>query len=297
MSTMQKTLAFVGLGVMGYPRAGHLAKAGYRVKVFNRTAAVAQKWIDELGPASDCSMHESPELAAREADVGLLCVGNDDDVRSVVYGDTGVLGGMKEGSVLVDHTTASQQLALELAGQCDGKDIGFLDAPVSGGQAGAESGALTIMVGGSQKDYQKISPILHTYAKKIELMGEVGCGQLTKMVNQICIAGILEGLAEGLHFGQQAGLDVEKVVEVISKGAAQSWQMDNRSKPMAADEYEFGFAVDWMRKDLSIAISTAREVGASLPMASLVDQFYADIQKMGGGRWDASSLLRRFTKG
>ena len=297
MSTKQKTLAFVGLGVMGYPMAGHLAKAGYKVKVFNRTASVAQKWIDELGPASDCSMHESPELAAREADVVLMCVGNDDDVRSVVYGDTGVLGGMKGGSVLVDHTTASQQLALELAGQCVAKDIGFLDAPVSGGQAGAESGALTIMVGGSQRDYQKISPILNAYAKKTELMGEVGCGQLTKMVNQICIAGILEGLAEGLHFGQQAGLDVEKVVEVISKGAAQSWQMDNRSKTMAADEYEFGFAVDWMRKDLSIAISTAREVGASLPMASLVDQFYADIQKMGGGRWDTSSLLRRFTKG
>ena len=297
MSTTQKTLAFVGLGVMGYPMAGHLAKAGYKVKVFNRTASVAQKWIDELGPSSDCSMHESPELAAREADVVLMCVGNDDDVRSVVYGDTGVLGGMKGGSVLVDHTTASQQLALELAGQCVAKDIGFLDAPVSGGQAGAESGALTIMVGGSQRDYQKISPILNAYAKKTALMGEAGCGQLTKMVNQICIAGILEGLAEGLHFGQQAGLDVEKVVEVISKGAAQSWQMDNRSKTMAADEYEFGFAVDWMRKDLSIAISTAREVGASLPMASLVDQFYADIQKMGGGRWDTSSLLRRFTKG
>ena len=297
MSTKQKTLAFVGLGVMGYPMAGHLAKAGYKVKVFNRTASVAQKWIDELGPASDCSMHESPESAAREADVVLMCVGNDDDVRSVVFGDTGVLGGMKGGSVLVDHTTASQQLALELAGQCDAKDIGFLDAPVSGGQAGAESGALTIMVGGSQRDYQKISPILNAYAKKTELMGEAGCGQLTKMVNQICIAGILEGLAEGLHFGQQAGLDVEKVVEVISKGAAQSWQMDNRSKTMAADEYEFGFAVDWMRKDLSIAISTAREVGASLPMASLVDQFYADIQKMGGGRWDTSSLLRRFTEG
>ena len=297
MSTKQKTLAFVGLGVMGYPMAGHLAKAGYKVKVFNRTASVAQKWIDELGPSSDCSMHESPELAAREADVVLMCVGNDDDVRSVVYGDTGVLGGMKGGSVLVDHTTASQQLALELAGQCVAKDIGFLDAPVSGGQAGAESGALTIMVGGSQRDYQKTSPILNAYAKKTELMGEAGCGQLTKMVNQICIAGILEGLAEGLHFGQQAGLDVEKVVEVISKGAAQSWQMDNRSKTMAADEYEFGFAVDWMRKDLSIAISTAREVGASLPMASLVDQFYADIQKMGGGRWDTSSLLRRFTKG
>ncbi len=297
MSTKQKTLAFVGLGVMGYPMAGHLAKAGYKVKVFNRTASVAQKWIDELGPSSVCSMHESPELAAREADVVLMCVGNDDDVRSVVYGDTGVLGAMKVGSVLVDHTTASQQLALELAGQCFAKDIGFLDAPVSGGQAGAESGALTIMVGGAQKDYQKISPILNAYAKKTELMGEVGCGQLTKMVNQICIAGILEGLAEGLYFGQQAGLDVEKVVEVISKGAAQSWQMDNRSKTMAADEYEFGFAVDWMRKDLSIAISTAREVGASLPMASLVDQFYADIQKMGGGRWDTSSLLRRFTKG
>ena len=206
----------------------------------------------------------------------------DDDVRSVVYGDAGVLGGMNGGSVLVDHTTASQQLALELSGQCVAKEVGFLDAPVSGGQAGAESGALTIMVGGSQKDYQEISPILNAYAKKIELMGEVGCGQLTKMVNQICIAGILEGLAEGLHFGQQAGPDIEKVVEVISKGAAQSWQMDNRSKTMAADEYEFGFAVDWMRKDLSIAISTAREVGASLPMASLVDQFYADIQKMGG---------------
>tara|TARA_S200000501_G_scaffold142410_1_gene134471 strand:- start:168 stop:896 length:729 start_codon:yes stop_codon:yes gene_type:complete len=242
-------------------------------------------------------MHESPKLAAQEADVVLMCVGNDDDVRSVVYGDMGVLGGMEGEAILVDHTTASQQLALELAGQCAAKEIGFLDAPVSGGQAGAESGALTVMVGGAQEDYQKINPILNTYAKKTELMGEVGCGQLTKMVNQICIAGILEGLAEGLHFGQQAGLDIKKVVEVISQGAAQSWQMDNRSKTMAADEYEFGFAVDWMRKDLSIAISTAREVGASLPMASLVDQFYADIQRMGGGRWDTSSLLRRFSRG
>ena len=297
MSTDQKTLAFIGLGVMGYPMAGHLAKSGYEIKVFNRTASVAQKWIDEFGPSSNCSMHESPKLAAQEADVVLMCVGNDDDVRSVVYGDMGVLGGMEGGAILVDHTTASQQLALELAGQCAAKEIGFLDAPVSGGQAGAESGALTVMVGGAQEDYQKINPILNTYAKKTELMGEVGCGQLTKMVNQICIAGILEGLAEGLHFGQQAGLDIKKVVEVISQGAAQSWQMDNRSKTMAADEYEFGFAVDWMRKDLSIAISTAREVEASLPMASLVDQFYADIQKMGGGRWDTSSLLRRFSRG
>ena len=297
MSTDQKTLAFIGLGVMGYPMAGHLAKAGYEVRVFNRTASVAQKWVDEFGASSNCSMHESPKLAAQEADVVLMCVGNDDDVRSVVYGDMGVLGGIKGGAILVDHTTASQQLALELAGQCAAKEIGFLDAPVSGGQAGAESGALTVMVGGAQEDYQKINPILNTYAKKTELMGEVGCGQLTKMVNQICIAGILEGLAEGLHFGQQAGLDIKKVVEVISQGAAQSWQMDNRSKTMAADEYEFGFAVDWMRKDLSIAISTAREVEASLPMASLVDQFYADIQKMGGGRWDTSSLLRRFSRG
>jgi len=297
MSTDQKTLAFIGLGVMGYPMAGHLAKSGYEIKVFNRTASVAQKWIDEFGPSSNCSMHESPKLAAQEADVVLMCVGNDDDVRSVVYGDMGVLGGMEGEAILVDHTTASQQLALELAGQCAAKEIGFLDAPVSGGQAGAESGALTVMVGGAQEDYQKINPILNTYAKKTELMGEVGCGQLTKMVNQICIAGILEGLAEGLHFGQQAGLDIKKVVEVISQGAAQSWQMDNRSKTMAADEYEFGFAVDWMRKDLSIAISTAREVEASLPMASLVDQFYADIQKMGGGRWDTSSLLRRFSRG
>ena len=297
MSTDQKTLAFIGLGVMGYPMAGHLAKSGYEIKVFNRTASVAQKWIDEFGPSSNCSMHESPKLAAQEADVVLMCVGNDDDVRSVVYGDMGVLGGMEGEAILVDHTTASQQLALELAGQCAAKEIGFLDAPVSGGQAGAESGALTVMVGGAQEDYQKINPILNTYAKKTELMGEVGCGQLTKMVNQICIAGILEGLAEGLHFGQQAGLDIKKVVEVISQGAAQSWQMDNRSKTMAADEYEFGFAVDWMRKDLSIAISTARELGASLPMASLVDQFYADIQKMGGGRWDTSSLLRRFSRG
>ena len=297
MSTDQKTLAFIGLGVMGYPMAGHLAKAGYKVRVFNRTTSVAQKWVDEFGASSNFSMHESPKLAAQEADVVLMCVGNDDDVRSVVYGDMGVLGGMEGEAILVDHTTASQQLALELAGQCAAKEIGFLDAPVSGGQAGAESGALTVMVGGAQEDYQKINPILNTYAKKTELMGEVGCGQLTKMVNQICIAGILEGLAEGLHFGQQAGLDIKKVVEVISQGAAQSWQMDNRSKTMAADEYEFGFAVDWMRKDLSIAISTAREVGASLPMASLVDQFYADIQRMGGGRWDTSSLLRRFSRG
>ena len=295
MSTKQKTLAFVGLGVMGYPMAGHLAEAGYKVKVFNRTASVAQKWIDEFGPSSDCSMHESPELAAREADVVLICVGNDDDVRSVVYGDAGVLGGMNGGSVLVDHTTASQQLAVELASACAAAGVAFLDAPVSGGQAGAENAALTIMLGGNEEDYRDVQPLLDVYAKKTALMGAVGAGQLTKMVNQICIAGVLQGLAEGVHFAQMAGLNVDAVVDVISQGAAQSWQMNNRAATMAKSEYDFGFAVDWMRKDLGIALDTGRELNARLPLTALVDQFYADVQNMGGGRWDTSSLLRRLT--
>ena len=292
-------VAFIGLGVMGYSMAGHLVKQDYSVSVYNRTRSKAEAWCSEYAEQAAAQnlklqAFTTPADAARGADTVFVCVGNDDDVRQVTMGEQGVLKGMDSGALLVDHTTASQDIALELNAACLERGLGFLDAPVSGGQAGAENGALTIMAGGSVRDFAKASDYFEAYAKKHALMGAAGAGQLTKMVNQICIAGVLQGLSEGVHFAQQAGLDVGKVVDVISQGAAQSWQMDNRASTMAEDEYEFGFAVDWMRKDLSIALSTARSLEARLPMTALVDQFYADVQQMGGGRWDTSSLLRRF---
>ena len=284
--------AFIGLGVMGFPMAGHLAAAGQQTRVYNRTAARAEAWVAEHG--GECCT--TPREAADGADVVFVCVGNDNDVRAVVAGPDGALAGMHAGAVLVDHTTASQELALELAAAAAEGGIGFLDAPVSGGQAGAENGQLTIMVGGAPDTFDAVQPVMSVYAKQIMLMGEVGAGQLTKMVNQICIAGILQGLSEGVNFAQRAGLDVDDVIAVISKGAAQSWQMENRGATMARDEFEFGFAVDWMRKDLDIALATGRKLKARLPLTALVDQFYADVQAQGGGRWDTSSLLRRLTR-
>jgi 3-hydroxyisobutyrate dehydrogenase-like beta-hydroxyacid dehydrogenase len=296
--TDTKKTAFVGLGVMGYPMAKHMAAAGHSVAVFNRTAAKASKWLDEFKSigSGDHKAHLTPREAAEGAELVLLCVGNDDDVRSVVYGDAGVLASMTEGSILVDHTTASADLARELAEACAKQGVGFLDAPVSGGQAGAENGQLTVMVGGELGTFEAARPVLDCFAKSVRLMGPAGAGQLTKMVNQICIAGVLQGLAEGLHFAEQAELDIEAVVDVISKGAAQSWQMENRHQTMAKGEFEFGFAVDWMRKDLDITLTTGRKLEARLPLTALVDQFYADVQSYGGGRWDTSSLIQRLRK-
>ena len=300
MAESKGQVALIGLGVMGYPMAGHLVKQGYSVSVYNRTKSKAESWCSayaEQAAAQNLKLQAftTPFDAARGAEAVFVCVGNDDDVRQVTMGRQGVLKGMDSGALLVDHTTASQDIALELNAVCLERGLGFLDAPVSGGQAGAENGALTIMAGGSVRDFAKASDYFESYAKKHALMGAAGAGQLTKMVNQICIAGVLQGLSEGVHFAQQAGLDVRKVVDVISQGAAQSWQMNNRASTMAEDEYEFGFAVDWMRKDLSIALSAGRSLEVRLPMTALVDQFYADVQQMGGGRWDTSSLLRRFT--
>jgi 3-hydroxyisobutyrate dehydrogenase len=282
-------LAFIGLGVMGYPMAGHLAQAGHEVCVYNRTTVKADQWAREFGG----SHAPNPREAARDADFVMVCVGNDDDLRSVVLGEQGALAGMKPGAVLVDHTTASAQVARELAEHATALGLGFLDAPVSGGQAGAQNGALTIMVGGDVQTYAQAEPIIQAYARMSRLMGTAGSGQLTKMVNQICIAGLVQGLSEALHFAQCAGLDAQGAMEVISKGAAQSWLLENRHKTMLAGEFEHGFAVDWMRKDLSILLTEARSNGAQLPVTALVDQFYADVQNMGGGRWDTSSLLAR----
>lgn len=292
----QKT-AFIGLGVMGYPMAGHLCKHGHDVKVYNRTESRAEAWLGEFKSAGGAvSAGATPAEAARGADIVFMCVGNDDDVRSVALGETGVLSAMEPGSILIDHTTASRQLAEQLAGQANECGVDFLDAPVSGGQAGAENGALTVMVGGDETVFARAVDVIAAYAKKCALLGPVGAGQLTKMVNQICIAGVLQGLSEGVHFAQLAGLDVEAVVDVIAQGAAQSWQMENRAATMAKDEFEFGFAVNWMRKDLDIALSEGRAMGAKLPLTALVDQFYSDVQAQGGGRWDTSSLLRRLTQ-
>ena len=294
MSEQIGRVAFIGLGVMGYPMAGHLAKHASSVTVFNRSPAKATQWLEEhQDNAAQCAIALTPMDAAAGADMVFVCVGNDDDVAQVVLGDTGALAGMASGSLLIDHTTASKALAERVGLACGDRSVGFLDAPVSGGQAGAENGALTVMVGGSDADYQRAGPYFDCFAKKHALMGEVGAGQLTKMVNQICIAGILQGLSEGVHFAQRAGLEVDAVVDVISQGAAQSWQMNNRAQTMARDEYEFGFAVDWMRKDLNIALDTAKQLEARLPLTALVDQFYGDVQTLGGGRWDTSSLLKR----
>jgi 3-hydroxyisobutyrate dehydrogenase-like beta-hydroxyacid dehydrogenase len=280
--------AFIGLGVMGFPMAGHLARAGHDVTVYNRTAAKAKEWtVKHRGKSAP-----TPASAAAGATFVMLCVGNDDDVRAVALGPDGALSAMKAGTVLVDHTTASATIARELHAAAKARGVRFLDAPVSGGQAGAENGKLTIMVGGEPDAFALAEPVLSCYARAVTLMGGPGSGQLTKMVNQVCIAGLLQGLSEGINFGMRAGLDIEKVLDVIGKGAAQSWQMDNRGKTMAADKFDFGFAVDWMRKDLGMAIAEARANGAGLPATALVDQFYARIQARGGGRWDTSSLIR-----
>jgi 3-hydroxyisobutyrate dehydrogenase len=282
-------IAFIGLGVMGYPMAGHLRKeGGHDVTVYNRTPAKAAQWVKEYGGASA----PTPRQAARDADFVFCCVGNDDDVRSVAYGELGALAGMKKGAILVDHTTASAILARELYLKARELGLGFLDAPVSGGQAGAQNGQLGIMVGGDPAPFERAKPVLDLYAKSCALIGPAGSGQLCKMVNQICVAGVAQGLAEGLNFGQRAGLDMEKVISVISKGAAQSWQMENRWKTMCEGKFEgFGFAVDWMRKDLGICLQEAKQNGARLPVIALIDQFYAKIQARGGSRWDTSSLI------
>ena len=280
-------VAFLGMGVMGGPMAGHLAAVGHDVTVYNRTAAKAEAWTKAHSGAAAAT----PAEAARGAEIVFVCVGNDDDVRSVIYGDAGALAGMESGTVLVDHTTASASLARELDSAARDRGIAFLDAPVSGGQAGAENGQLTVMVGGESAPFETAKPAIDCFAKACTLMGPAGSGQLTKMVNQICIAGLVQALSEGLNFAQKAGLDGEKVLDVISKGAAQSWQMDNRGSTMLRGEFEFGFAVDWMRKDLSICLDEARRNGARLPVAALVDQIYAAVQARGGNRWDTSSLI------
>jgi len=281
-------LAFLGLGVMGFPMAGHLARAGHDVAVYNRSPAKAAKWVETHGGRSV----PTPAGAAAGAELVMMCVGNDDDVRAVATGRDGALSGMAKGAILVDHTTASAEVAREVFAVAQAKGIGFLDAPVSGGQAGAENGKLTIMVGGEPDAFARAEAVLATYARAVTLMGTAGSGQLTKMVNQICIAGLVEALSEGIHFAMRAGLDPERVLDVISKGAAQSWQMENRGKTMIAGKFDFGFAVDWMRKDLAICLAEARRNGAMLPVTAIVDQFYAQLQARGGGRADTSSLIR-----
>ncbi len=285
-------LAFLGLGVMGFPMAGHLQAKGHAVTVYNRTSAKAADWVGKHGGMSA----STPALAAVGADFVFACVGNDDDLRAITLGENGALAAMQSGAVFVDHTTASARIARELYGVALGLGLHFIDAPVSGGQAGAVNGALTVMCGGDEKAYARAEPVIAAYAKACRLLGGPGSGQLSKMVNQICIAGLVQGLAEGLNFAQAAGLDAEAVLDVISKGAAGSWQMENRGKTMLVDKFDFGFAVDWMRKDLGICLAEADANGASLPVIALVDQFYKDVQNMGGGRWDTSSLIRRLRK-
>ena len=279
--------AFLGLGVMGFPMAGHLKKGGHEVTVYNRTATKAQKWVETHGGKAAAT----PAEAAKGADIVFSCVGNDDDLRSIVQGGEGAFAGMSKGAIFVDHTTASANVARELGEVAKGKGLHFLDAPVSGGQAGAENGKLTVMVGGGQADFDRAKPVIDCYARACVLLGPVGSGQLAKMVNQICIAGLVQGLSEGMNFAVKAGLDPAKLVETISKGAAQSWQMENRAMTMVADKFDFGFAVDWMRKDLGICLEEAKRNGARLPVTALVDQFYAQIQQRGGKRWDTSSLI------
>jgi len=292
MNDAEKRASFIGLGAMGFPMAGHLSRNGFSTTVYNRNAGKASQWADTYTGTTA----PTPADAARGSAVVALCVGNDDDVRSVVYGDTGVLASMDSGSLLIDHTTASAELARELHAECARRGIGFIDAPVSGGQAGAESGQLTVMAGGDREDFDRAVPVMNCYAKTVRRMGPSGAGQLTKMVNQICIAGVVQGLSEALHFADKAGLDTETVIAAISQGAAQSWQMDNRHHTMIEGQFDFGFAVDWMRKDLGIALKSAGEFGVSLPITALVDQFYADVQNMGGGRWDTSSLIQRLRR-
>lgn len=288
-----RKVAFLGLGVMGWPMAGHLALAGHTVTVFNRTAAKAQAWVQAFAATGRAHHASTPREAAQGADIVLMCVGNDDDVRSVVLGPDGALAGMQSGSILIDHTTASAQLARELYATAQQQGAAFVDAPVSGGQAGAQNGQLTIMCGGDEAAFATAEPVMACFGRAVTLMGPSGSGQLTKMVNQICIAGLVQGLSEAVAFGQKAGLDMDKALQVIGKGAAQSWQLDNRGSTMVRDEFNFGFAVDWMRKDLGLVLQEAQRNGARLPVTALVDQFYADVQAQGGGRWDTSSLIAR----
>ncbi len=287
--TSPRKVAFLGMGVMGYPMAGHLALAGHQVTVYNRSAAKAQAWVAEFGGTAAAT----PREAAAQADIVFSCVGNDDDLRSVTLGPDGAFASMKPGAIFVDHTTASADVARELFKVAQGLGLAFVDAPVSGGQAGAQNGMLTVMCGGDAPAFDAAKPVAMAFSRAFTLMGPAGAGQLTKMVNQICIAGLVQGLAEAIAFGDRAGLDVNLVLDVIGKGAAQSWQLDNRGKTMVADKFDFGFAVDWMRKDLGLVLDEARRNGARLPVTALVDQFYADVQRMGGNRWDTSSLIRR----
>ena len=289
---MTCNVAFIGLGVMGYPMAGYISKSGHNVTVFNRTKSKAEKWIKDYKG----KMAETPAEAAKDAEFIFTCVGNDNDLREVTFGDNGVFKTIKEGSVYIDNTTASATIAREIYDYAKKNNFGALDAPVSGGQAGAENGALTVMIGGDQSDFKKAEDKIDCYSKKMKLLGKAGSGQLAKMVNQICIAGLVQGLSEGINFGMKAGLNMEDVIEVISKGAAQSWQMENRYKTMIDDKFDFGFAVDWMRKDLKIAMEEAKNNGSLLPVTELVDKYYGDVQEMGGNRWDTSSLIKRFRK-
>ncbi len=286
-------VAFIGMGVMGYPMAGHLASAGHAVRVYNRSAAKAQAWIREFSNSKAPQSAGTPREAAKNADMVFCCVGNDADLRSVIFGADGALAGMKPGAVLVDHTTASADVAREIYTEAKNIGVHFMDAPVSGGQGGAQNGLLTVMCGGDAPVFERVKPVAMAFSRAFTLMGEPGAGQLTKMVNQVCIAGLVQGLSEAIAFGQRAGLDMNLVLDVIGKGAAQSWQLDNRGKTMVADKFDFGFAVDWMRKDLGLVMDEAKRNGARLPVTALVDQFYADVQHMGGTRWDTSSLIKR----
>jgi len=289
---MSCKVSFIGLGVMGYPMAGYISKAGHNVTVYNRTKSKAEKWIKEYKG----KIAETPEEAAKESDFIFTCVGNDEDLKAVTIGKKGIFNSAKKGSIYIDNTTASATLARDLYKNAKAHEFGFLDAPVSGGQAGAEKGALTVMVGGDEKDFNKAKNVINCYSKKVQLLGPAGSGQLAKMVNQICIAGLVQGLSEAINFGINSGLKMEDVIDVISKGAAQSWQMENRYKTMIDDKFDFGFAVDWMRKDLKIAMDEAKKNGSALPITKIVDGYYEEIQKMGGNRWDTSSLIRRFRK-
>ena len=289
---MSCNVAFIGLGVMGYPMAGYISKGGHNVTVYNRTGAKADKWLKDFkGKKAD-----TPKDAAKDADYIFTCVGNDNDLREVTFGENGIFKSIKKGAVYIDNTTASATIAREIYSHAKKNGFGFLDAPVSGGQAGAENGALTVMVGGDQEDFDKALDKIDCYSKKVKLLGKSGSGQLAKMVNQICIAGLVQGLSEAINFGQKAGLNMEDVIEVISKGAAQTWQMENRYKTMLEDKFDFGFAVDWMRKDLKIAMEEAKNNGSLLPITEIIDKYYAEVQDMGGKRWDTSSLIKRFRK-
>ncbi len=292
-STPPRRVAFLGLGVMGYPMAGHLALAGHTVTAYNRNASKSEAFCTQLAGAGSVKSAETPRLAAHGADLVFCCVGNDDDLRQVVLGDDGAFAGMKPGAIFVDHTTASANVARELSHEASARGLQFIDAPVSGGQAGAQNGLLTVMCGGDAAAFDTVKPVAMAFSRAFTLMGASGAGQLTKMVNQICIAGLVQGLSEAIAFGQRAGLDMAQVLDVIGKGAAQSWQLDNRGPTMVQDKFDFGFAVDWMRKDLGLVLDEAKRNGARLPVTALVDQFYADVQHMGGGRWDTSSLIKR----